>query len=243
MSSLNRDYMTVGGTFTGTEDTDYEIYINNLDTVVYRWRQNGVWSSITSPAGHVTTANWSLGNAITLVGGHGVTVTFTRGLKSLYVTGDKWSFTKYASLQLSAYNDSGYDTLEILERKAKRDLVIMSSTTGKVALVKDFEGTPSISELDGIEAGNISDTCVRNKEIFIATKSASPKFLGYTKNDSFNGVSDDFKFIEDNAYEQIDSESFQSKALDDFVFLRGNLMCGTKSLKPFEIQNKIKKKQ
>ena len=222
MSALNRDYMTVGGTFTGTVDTDYEIYINNLDTVVYKIRQNGEWTSTTSPAGHVTTANWDLDSPITLTGGFGVTITFTRGLKSLYVTGDKWSFTKYASIQLSEYNADGYDTLEILERKTKRDLVVMSSTTGRVSLVKDFEGTPTVEKLENINAGTVSDTCIKNKEIFIATKSESPKFLGYTKNDSFDGVTDDFRFIEDNAYEQIDSESFQSKALDDFVFLRGN---------------------
>ena len=227
MGALNRDYMTVGGTFTGTVDTDYEIYINNLDTVVYKIRQNGEWTSTTAPAGHVTTANWDLDVPITLAGGSvdgatGVTITFTRGLKSLYVTGDKWSFTKYASMQLSEYAENGYDTLEILERKTKRDLVAMSSTTGKVALVKDFEGTPTVEEQIGAYAGLVSDTCIRNKEIFIATKSASPKFIGYTKNDRFEGVTDNFKFVEDNAYEQIDSQTFQSKALDDFVFLRGN---------------------
>jgi len=299
MSNWNKSYFEISGTFTGAGDSDYEIYINNLDTLVWRYKVNGVWSStsvhnltgagyspqastITHTAsgasnptlvtgmpftgaaipvgarvgvvtdtthfemtdadgiaivptgtksgqtlevtpGHYTTANWAVATTIPL-GGTGVKVKFTRPTKSYYNTGDKWSWTQYAVLQLNPSTDSGYNTLEIIERSDKKDLIAISDTTGKVALIEDFENTPTVTQTNlGLGALPAIDTCHRNKEIYVAAgRTKSPRFIGYTKNLGFDGLGDTFALIEDKAYEQIDSESFDAKAMNDFVFLRGD---------------------
>tara|TARA_R110000803_G_scaffold158954_1_gene223160 strand:- start:1097 stop:4789 length:3693 start_codon:yes stop_codon:yes gene_type:complete len=224
MASWNKEYMSVSGVFTGSGDADFELYINNLDTLVWKYRENGVWSSTTSPAGHVTTANWDLNTNIAL-GSTGISVKLTRTTKGSYNTGDKWTWTEYAILQLSTDSTDALDTLAIIERSDKRDLIALGSSSGTVAVVEDFEGAnPTVVANPNINIGSSTsiDICHKNKELFIAGgKGKSPKFLGYTKNIGFDGVSSDFSLVEDNAYEQIDSESFDAKAMNDFVFLRG----------------------
>jgi hypothetical protein len=217
MPAFNKNYMVVSGTFTGTVETVFSVDFKSNDDIDWRTKQDGVWSSKTT----VANSSWSLDTAISLA--YGMSVTFTRGAKSTYNSGDSWSFIMYEALQLTPYTDVDYDTIEIIERSDKRDLVVISSSSGTVSVIEDFEGTPNlIDSIANIGVIDTIDTCSRNKEIYIAAGQKTPRFLGYTKNQGFEGQGDEFRFIEDKAYEMLDSESFDAKAMDDFVFLRGD---------------------
>tara|TARA_R110002051_G_scaffold63695_2_gene115904 strand:+ start:9119 stop:12823 length:3705 start_codon:yes stop_codon:yes gene_type:complete len=223
MPANNQRYLEASGTFSGTVDTTFEVeYVydaTNGPLLKWRTKADGTWSSKTS----ITSANWDVDVAESLT--LGMSITLTRDYKGQYNYGDKWTFTMYATLQITPEITTGFDTLEIIERSDKKDLVAISSETGRVALVKDFEGeSPQVVGNDiNIGVNPDIDTCSRNKELYIASgKDRTPRFIGYTKNLGFDGVGTEFKFIEDAAYEQVDSQSFDAKALNDFVVLRGN---------------------
>lgn len=225
----NKSYCRLNGTFTGTVETHFQIVIENSNGTSFKWRKKTfptfTWSSYT------TGVTSSLDTDISL--SDGMSVMFTRNALATYASGDSWKFRVLPDLLLEV--DTGsydtetiedpYDTLETLANGDREHLVALSSKTGKVALVEDYNtDNPQVfnnlsTPLSANDEGYT--TVKKNKELYVATgKENNPMWIGYNKNDGFNGTTEAYHFIKEPAYEQIDSATKVDDVYQEGVVLK-----------------------
>lgn len=213
----NKDYFSVGGTFSGTADTDYYVEIENDNGTSFKWRKNDGtgWTSFN------TANSITLNTSITLT--DGLTVKFTRSNLSDYNAGDIWKWRAYNDLKFTSGTDDAYDHLGILERGDEQDLIVINSGTGDVSSIKNYDSSAPVIESSNLNIGSTSslDMCSRNKEFYLACgKDKNPMWLGYTKNNGFDGQKSDFGLINEVTYSSVNDGSAGGMGLDDFVTIR-----------------------
>ena len=205
--------------FSGTEGTFFRVEMLSDAGTSWKWSKKvliGGWDAYT------TVTDYDLDTAIELA--LGVKVEFIQSAKSDYNDGDYWIWIMTADMKLDPDITGSYSDLKVVENGNKKNLFILNKNSGSVVEIKDFESTsPSINEnVKNIGASDSIDICSKNKEIYIARgENKIPKWIGYTKNNSFSPPSDSASIMSDDAYHVIDVESTFTKMLDDFVTLRG----------------------
>ena len=186
----NKNYFEISGTPTVTEATTFEVKVtgsNGSEEWYYR--------------SHVDGADWSTYNtAITLVvdtsiqlGSTGVYIKFTRPSATTYTPGDKWVFSTLADVKLDE-SVGQFDHIETIDVGDERNLIAISSSTGRVATIEKIDGdtpqaVPSELNIGAGTSGQLLDFEKKNKELYIAKgRNTHPQFLGYSKNNGFEGV-------------------------------------------------------
>ena len=228
-SPWNKSYCRLTGTFSGTIETHFQIVITEQDGSKFKHRKKtlGEWSSYTTNVSLTVNTDISLSD--------GMSVKFTRSNAATYATGDSWKFLVAPDLLLddnqASYTpgsiEDPYDTLEMIQNGDQQDLIALSSKNGKIAVIKNYESSePEIyNNLSTSLASNSEgySTVRKNKELYVATgKENHPQWIGYNKNDGFSGSTENFNFVKESAYEQIDS----SNPIDDIMHEGVILQCG-----------------
>ena len=215
----NKNYCTLTGTYTGTEDIEYEVKITNGSGTEFKWRTKpfgGVWSSQTTVTNHSAGTAYSLSN--------GLSVTFTRQTLGSYSSGDKWVFFVASDLKLSAGDSTAYDRLISIDKEGDQQIIAVNSASGEIAYIENINtDEPQITEYGGIpnRTSGSYDYVVNNKLAYIATGPTTPaQVVGYLKNDEFGTEdSEDFEKVQEPAYRNVSVSSSSHKIMTDFVVM------------------------
>ena len=205
----NRDYFEVSGDFSGTEDTDFEVKITLMSGArYYKWRSkvgDNDWGAYSSEASITVDTEYTLES--------GVKIKFTRkNNANEYNLDDQWTWTCYTDLEL-ANIDGTYDFIETIAIDDKTHLVAINQTTGTVSVIEEIDGeTPFLSLNTGLvglgssDSGAVLDFEKKNKELYIASgKGSAAKWLGYTKNQGWEGESGEYRLVAENALDVVSS--------------------------------------
>ena len=187
----NREYFEVTGTPVSAVETFYEVQITGAsgsESWYYRTKTDtGDFSAYSSAVAIVVDSVLALGNT-------GVSIKFTRADAVSYTAGDSWSWATQGELRLDSAVGQ-FDYIETIDIDDSRNLLAISSTSGDVSVIGAIDSdTPMVLPVD-VNIGDsnpleVLDFEKKNKELYIAKgKNYPAKFLGYTKNNGFEGVS------------------------------------------------------
>lgn len=222
-SPWNKTYVRLEGTFSGTSETHFQIYITTQSGNVFKHRKKvglGDWGSWTE-----NVSIPSAGASVSL--SDGMSAKFTRTSLATYTEGDSWKFLVVPDLLLDEYNttDNAYSNIAVIENKDRNNLIAFSDTTGNVSIVEDFESdNPTItSNVTANVTPNPEGYSLvqKNKELYVATgKNNNPMWVGYNKTDGFEGKTVDYNFRSEPAYEQLDSTATIDDVFSDFCVIK-----------------------
>ena len=226
----NKDYLKLSGTPNVSEPTTFEVKVTGTESSEEWYYKShgldGVYSSYNTAITLVVGTPMQLGST-------GVYIEFTRPSASTYTPGDKWVFSTEADVQLNTAVGQ-FDYIETIDIDDKRDLLAISSSTGKVAIIEDIDSdTPmAVSSELTIGSGSVGqllDFEKRNKELYVAKgRDNHPQFLGYSKNNGFDGVGE-FELRSNPALDTLEGASNpQTDAYDMSVMLRAGGGANTK---------------
>ena len=231
-SPWNKTYVHLEGDFTGTLDTHFQVVITTNNGNVFKHRKKvgtGSWGAYTE--------NVSIPSAgASVVLSDGMSAKFTRPALGSYTQGDSWKFLVVPDLLLDISNttSNAYSNIATIEDGNSTNLIALSDSTGSISVVKDFE-----SENPEVESGYVTNLSPnsdgyslvkKNKEIYVAAgKSNNPMWVGYNKLNGFEGTTDNYNFISETAYQQLDSTASLETVFSDFVVLKAG---GTSMLAP-----------
>ena len=216
----NKDKLVVSGTYTGTERVEYLVRITEEDGSEYMtsmrpWNDVSAVASINNPT--------AIGEEKALFG-DGLKIKFTADPLTDYNLGDEWSFTAYPDFNLTESEADAYTDMGLIENGVRRDIVAISKTSGKVALLKNYESdTPELirdvynlgSSVSSVDFQN------KNKEIYIASgKENPPKWAGYVSHDGLDGPLGQPKFVVEDSLDSIEVAGLEADTFDDFVVIQ-----------------------
>tara|TARA_R100001463_G_scaffold126770_2_gene184598 strand:- start:9701 stop:13657 length:3957 start_codon:yes stop_codon:yes gene_type:complete len=193
VSPWNKKYFEVYGTFSGSTATTFEVKVtgnNGSEAWKYRSRDTdgGEYSAYSSTTTIAVDTGYQLGST-------GVYVKFTRASATSYTSGDAWVFSTNVDVKLDDSIEQ-FDHIQTIDIEDNRNLLAISSTTGRVATIEDIDTTEPKAvdtelSIGAITPGHILDFEKKNKELYIAKgRESNPQFLGYSKNNGFEGVGD-----------------------------------------------------
>jgi len=218
-TKYNGKELTIHGIYSGTQDKTFKIEI--ASGTQFKW---AVQVESNTMGNYTSNINLSENTAITL--SDGVSIKFTQAA-NLYHTGDTWTFSAYADFTLGPVGTPVYTNMEMIDKGAKSDLVLISKGSGSVQIIEDIDGeTPNIVGVSGEPLTPFTeyDCEPRNKELYVTTgNDKPPRWLGYSSNNGFEGAVDE-RFINEKVLGKFDSsEQPTSAVFDKFVSLRGGV--------------------
>lgn len=216
----NKDKLEISGTFTGTEKLEYLVKITEEDGSKHMTSRKP-WNSVSAIADiNITTVLDTEENLFN----DGLKIKFTASALTDYNDGDIWSFYAYPDFNLTESEADTYTDMGLIENGVHRDIVAVSKTSGKVALLKNYESDSPELVRDVYSLGtSISsvDFQNKNKEIYIATgKESSPKWAGYVSHDGLDGPLGQPKFVVEDSLDSIEIAGLESDTFDDFVVIQ-----------------------
>lgn len=159
----NKHYFEVSGTPTVSEPTTFEVKVTGSQgSEEWYYRSHGLDGIYSSYNTAITLAV----NTSMQLGSTGVYIKFTRPSAATYTPGDKWVFSTETDVQLDT-TVGQFDYIETLDINDERNLIAISSSTGKVAVIEDIDSdTPKAldSELT-IGSGSVGQLLDFEKEI------------------------------------------------------------------------------
>ena len=222
VAPFNRNYFEVSGTPNVSEPTTFEVKVtgsNSDEEWYYRTKTTGEW-------GAYNTAIDIVVNSAIQLGSTGIYIKFTRDNRSSYSPGDKWVFATEADVKLDS-STGQFDHIETIDVGEERHLLAVSSGTGRVATIEGIDGsTPSLTSeelnIGTCTPGTLLDFEKKNKELYVAKgRDSHPQFLGYSKNNGFEGVGD-LELRSNPAMDTLEGASHpNTESYDMSVILRG----------------------
>ena len=223
VSPFNKNYFEVSGTFNGAEPTSFEIKVTGASG------SEGWYYRTKTLEGEYTAYNTSItlvvGTQLQL-GSTGVYIKFTRTSATSYTAGDIWRFSTQSDVKLDE-SIGQFDHIETIDVGDERNLLAISSTSGRVATIANIDGDKPVAEPSELNigsgtSGHLLDFEQRNKELYIAKgRDSHPQFLGYSKNNGFEGVGES-ELRSNPAFDVLEGASNpNTDAYDCSVILRG----------------------